>query len=344
MLDDINVLKQKDPQDALGVAAGQHIQLSFAGEVQGARYEKVKPQHIVVAGMGGSALAAGMVKNWLELDVPLEVVRRYDLPHYVNEHTLVIASSYSGNTEETISALEDAKRRGATIAILAAGGVLADAAKENDWPCVMLPAGLQPRMSVLNSLVGLVSLLESFGICEEKLEIIAAHREFIERQTDGWLPSVSTVDNIAKQLAEKLAGKTPIIYAGSLFAPIAYKWKIGFNENAKNVAYCNELSEFNHNEFIGWSSHPVEKPFGVIDLRSSFDHEQIKKRFEVSDRLLSGMRPKAEVIQLQGESVLEQMLWASVLGDFVSIYLAILNGVDPTPVALIEKLKQELAS
>ena len=124
---------------------------------------------------------------------------------------------------------------------------------------------------------------------------------------------------------------------------VAYKWKISWNENAKNVAFWNVLPEFNHNEFMGWTSHPVEKPYVVFDLRSSFDYPKITKSFEISDRLLSGKRPKANVIELQGESVIAQMLWASIFADFVSIYLAILNGVDPSKVELIEKLKQELA-
>lgn len=137
-------------------------------------------------------------------------------------------------------------------------------------------------------------------------------------------------------------GKTPVFYAGTLMAPVAYKWKISWNENAKNVAFWNELPEFNHNEFIGWSSHPVEKPFAIFDLVSRFEHPRILKRFEVSDRLLSGRRPKAHTVELKGQTPLQQMLWADILADFTSIYVAILNGVNPTPVDLVEKLKVEL--
>ena len=144
-------------------------------------------------------------------------------------------------------------------------------------------------------------------------------------------------------MALQAVGKTAVFYGGTLTSPVAYKWKISFNENAKNVAFWNELPEFNHNEFIGWTSHPVEKPFAVFDLVSNFEHPRILKRFEISDRLLSGFRPKSTVIKLVGESVIEQMLWGSILADFVSIYVAILNNVNPTPVQLIEKLKIELA-
>lgn len=108
------------------------------------------------------------------------------------------------------------------------------------------------------------------------------------------------------------------------------------------MAFWNEYPEFNHNEFIGWSSHPIEKPFAVIDLVSEFEHERIQKRFAVSDKLLSGRRPKAHIVRLQGETPLAQMLWGCILADFVSIYVAVLNGVDPTPVDLIEKFKKNL--
>ena len=134
-----------------------------------------------------------------------------------------------------------------------------------------------------------------------------------------------------------------MFYGGRLTGPVAYKWKISWNENAKNVAFWSVYPEANHNEFIGWTSHPVHKPFAIFDLKSSFEHPRILNRFDVSDKLLSGRRPKAIEVQLSGDTPLRQMLWGSILADFVSVYVAILNCVNPTPVELIEKLKQELA-
>jgi glucose/mannose-6-phosphate isomerase len=276
--------------------------------------------------------------------VPFEIVRTYTLPHYVDHQTLVIASSYSGNTEETVACLADALTRGAQVAVLAAGGQLIDQAKQCDIAYVRLPADLQPRMAVIYNLQGLAALLVHFGITDSSiLEEISRTAEWLREETKRWLSSTPTATNYAKQLALLAVGKTPIFYAGNLMAPVAYKWKISWNENAKNVAFWNELPEFNHNEFIGWTSHPIEKPFAIFDLVSDLEHPQILKRFEVSDRLLSGQRPKANTIQLAGDTILAQMLWGSILADFVSIYVAILNGVDPTPVPLIEKLKRELA-
>lgn len=344
-LDNIQVIKQKDTEDALSVAANQYRQAEFDAPVWNADHDDREITSVVVTGMGGSALAALIAKVWLKNDlaIPFEVVRGYDLPAYVNRHTLVVASSYSGNTEETLSALEQAERAGAQLGVISSGGQLIDIAGEYSIAHVGLPTGLQPRMAVIYNLRALVALLENFGIVHSKGSEIEALTEWLGRESTRWTADVPFEENYAKQLAEKAVGKTPVFYGGALTAPAAYKWKISWNENAKNVAFWNEYPEFNHNEFIGWTSHPIEKPFAVFDLCSSFEHPQIQKRFEVSDRLLSGKRPRAEVIELQGDSLLAELLWASILADFVSIYVAILNGIDPTPVALIERLKQELA-
>ncbi len=347
MLDDENVLKQRDPHDALGVAATQFEQARFAVEVAHPEHDGREIHRVIVAGMGGSALAALLVTSWLgkELTVPFEVVRDYSLPGYADYNTLVIASSYSGNTEETLAALKDAQGRSSQIAIIAAGGKLKDLADESSIANVVLPAGLQPRMALIFNLRALVALLAHFGVISyNRFAEIADQADWLGEETLKWVSGVTTDKNYAKQLALLSVGKTPVIYAGPLMAPIAYKWKISWNENAKNTAFWNEYSEFNHNEFIGWSSHPVEKPFVVFDLRSKHENPRIITRMEISDRLLSGKRPKAIDVELQGKSTIAQMLWGCILADFVSIYVAILNGVDPVPVELIEKLKKELAS
>lgn len=346
MLDDMQLYTQKDPSDAIGVAASQWEQTRYNAQILHPAHDHRELQRIVVAGMGGSALAALLAKNWLERELPLqiEVVRTYELPEYVDAQTLVICSSYSGNTEETIAAYEDASRRGAQLAIIAAGGKLLEFANERQIAAVELPNGVQPRMAMLYNLRALVRVLVHFEqIDTNYYEQIAHYGTWLHEESAAWGSGVTTDKNIAKQLALFSVGKTPVFYAGHLMAPVAYKWKISWNENAKNVAFWNELPEFNHNEFMGWASHPVEKPFAVVDLVSEFEHKRIQKRFEISDRLLSGRRPKAHIVRLQGESPLAQMLWGCVLADYVSIYVAVLNGVDPTPVNLIEKFKAEMA-
>jgi len=343
-LDNENILAQRDPGGALRVAAEQFTQASFDAAVLNNENDGREITSVVVTGMGGSALAALLAKVWLKNDItiPFEVIRGYDLPSYVSDHTLVIASSYSGNTEETVSALGQASNKGAQIGVIASGGKLVEIAEGSDIAHVTLPSGLQPRMAVIYNLRALLALLENFAIVQGKSDEIEDLTQWLGQQSTAWAPNVPSEHNYAKQLAQMAVGKTPVFYGGALTSPVAYKWKISWNENAKNVSFWNEYPEFNHNEFMGWASHPIEKPFAVFDLVSSFEHPQILRRFEISDRLLSGKRPKSTVVNLVGDSLIAQLLWGSILADYVSIYVAVLNGVDPTPVDLIEKLKKEL--
>lgn len=346
MLDDINLLSQRDPQNALEVAANEWRQVAEPAFVTGGEQNNANIQKIVIAGMGGSALAALLVKSWLQgkLSVPCEIIRDYDVPNYVDDSTLVIASSYSGNTEETIECFNKAHEKSAVLSVIAAGGQLVEVAEKLNAKRVVIPSGLQPRMAVLSNLRALVALLEDFGIVEQGVvKEVEDSSNWLQAETSKWLPTVSTESNYAKQLALLAVGKTPVFYGGRLTGPVAYKWKISWNENAKNVAFWSVYPEANHNEFIGWTSHPIQKPFVIFDLKSSFEHPRILKRFDISDKLLSGRRPKATEVQLSGDTPLRQILWGSILADFVSIYVAILNGVNPTPVELIEKLKHELA-
>lgn len=346
MLDDNNVLKQRDPSGALDVAKRQYEQAVFSPEVLSPEHDKRTLENVVITGMGGSTLAALLLKALQkgQATVPIEVVRGYSLPAYVSEHTLVIASSYSGNTEETISALDGATQAGAQVAIITSGGKLAEFARTHDICHILLPTGFQPRMTTIYGLVALFTVFDHFSLGgKDSIQEIKEASEFLRAASAGWSKEVTIDKNYAKQLALQAVGKTPVFYGGELTAPLAYKWKISWNENAKNIAFWNEYPEFNHNEFMGWTSHPIEKPFVIFDLISQAEHPQIVKRFAVSDKLLSGRRPKANSINIEGQTPVVQLLWGCILADFTSIYVAILNGVDPTPVDLIEKLKAELA-
>lgn len=339
MLDDLKYIHERDAQDALGIAEKQWQQLGHTFDIP----QLAGPfDNVVFAGLGGSALAAQLGGSWPSYPVPFEISRNYDIPAYVSDKTLFFASSYSGNTEETLSALRLAEEKRAQIVIIASGGKLAERAKEKGYPLALLPDGYQPRHAALFGLKALVTILDQAGLSDGKAAELAELADFVKAATESWRPDVPTKDNQAKQLALELMGKSPVIYAGPLLFPAAYKWKISFNENAKNVAWCNQYPEFNHNEFIGWTSHPTDKPYGVVDLRSSFEHERVQKRFEVSERLLSGKRPSALVVDAQGDTLLQHLLWSVALGDFVSLYVALLNGLNPTPVDLIEKFKKVL--
>lgn len=343
MLDDLKMIHERDAQDALGIAEKEGGQLTIEFELKGhADFGGI--QNIVYGGMGGSALAALLLHTWPPISLPFEVVRDYDVPAYVGTNTLFIAASYSGNTEETLSALEQAEARGAQVAVIAGGGKLQEIAEAKGYLFAQLPRVEQPRFAVFANFRALLQVLETAGVLHNdfrpQLEKTAA---FLGESVQAWKPEVPTGKNPAKQIALDVIGKSVVIYGGPKMWPAAYKWKISFNENAKHVAWWNQYSEFNHNEFIGWTKQPVDKPYAVIDLRSPLENERIQKRFILSERLLSGMRPSPIVVTTTGETILDQLLWVVMLGDFVSLYVALLNGLNPTPVDLVEKLKVELA-
>lgn len=341
MLDDLKYIHQRDAQDALGVAEKQWQQLARSYDVS--FQPKTEISNVVFAGMGGSRWPAFYLLTWPGVSVPLTICGDYKIPQHVDEHTLFIASSYSGNTEEIISSIHEAESRGAQIVVMASGGKLQQLAQEKNLPLYSLPSGTQPRMSSFYFIAALLELLAPLGIINKKaLEERVTISEWLKNQTHSWGPEVPVSQNAAKQLALELMGKTVIIYSGPLMAPAARKWKICINESAKNLAWWNEYPEFNHNEFIGWSGQPTDKPFGVVEIRSNLEHKRVQQRFVVSERLLSGKRPMPEIVVPVGDNVAQQLFWTSVFGDFVSIYLAILNGVNPTPVDLVEKLKEEL--
>jgi glucose/mannose-6-phosphate isomerase len=343
MLDDLKYIHEKDREDAIGVAQRQCSQLTKGFDVSHLQPRNIL--NVVYAGVGGSALPALLAKSWPTLAVPLEIVRDYEIPFYVGEQTLFIAASYSGNTEETISALSQAEAKGAQIVVIDSGGKLEQLAVEKDHPYLKIPKAEQPRYAVFSMFRATVDILSAVGLVRVddvpgQFESVAAH---VTEASKAWRPEVPTKDNPAKQLAQELMGRSVVIYASANLFAAAYKWKISCNENAKQVAWCNQLPEFNHNEFIGWSEQPRDKPYAVVDLRSNLDHPRIQKRFELSERLLSGMRPAPNIVDVQGNNHLEQLIWAVTFGDFVTLYLALLNGLDPAPVDLVEKLKAEMS-
>ncbi len=338
MLDDLKYIHERDPQDALGVAEKQSSQLKQSYD--GTFAPKTEIRNVVLAGMGGSALPGMFIQTWPGLTAPFEIVRNYTIPKYVDEHTLFISSSYSGTTEESLAALDEAESKNAQIVVVAAGGTLAERANSSGYPLFNIPGGIQPRMSSFAFLAAFASIFSQAGLTGSDVsEELHKTGDWLATQISDWLPDKASRQNKAKQIAQELMGKTVIIYSGPVLSPAANKWKICINENAKNLAWWNQYPEFNHNEFIGWSSHPTDKPFAVVEIRSKLEHPRVQKRFEISEKLISGKRPSPIVVTPEGSTPLEQLVWSIALGDFVSIYLALLNGVNPTPVDLVEKFK-----
>lgn len=342
MLDDLKYIHDKDQSDALGIAGKQGDQLRQTFSLENAKFGEVRT--IVHAGMGGSALPALFVRTWPKLQVPYEVVRTYDIPAYVNEHTLFVADSYSGNTEETVSALEQAIAKKAQVVVIAKGGKLQEIAAAHNLPFLHLPDVAQPRYAVLVNFKAMLTVFMAAGVVKSEIiePVLEKAAKMLDTVVPAWSPTVPTKDNPAKQLAQELIGKSVVVYGGHNMYPAAYKWKISFNENAKQVAWAGEYPEFNHNEFIGWSEQPVDKPYAVIDLRSNLEHERTQKRFAVTQRLLSGKRPDPFVVEAQGDDVFEHLVWAVAFGDFVTLYVALLNGLNPAPVDLVERFKKAL--
>lgn len=346
MLDDQKLLKQRDSADDLGFALATASDTVWQPQLVRTDHDGREIKHVVVAGMGGSTLAADVLKDILKssFHLPIEVVKGYDLPGFVNSDSLVIVSSQSGNTEETLACYDQAKQRGSQVAVLSTGGELLRRAEADDVLSALIPTGGQPRMAMIKHLRSLLAILEHFDLIDDSLNTqIASSHQLLTEAAKTWRKDSPVHANYAKQLALMAVGKTPVIFGGEYSGSLAYKWKISFNENAKNTAFCNQYPEYNHNEFIGWSSHPIEKPFAIFDLVSDLERPRIRERMELSDRLLSGRRPKSHPIYLQGDTLVAQILWGCILADATAIYVAVLNNVAPSAVDLIERFKRDLS-
>lgn len=305
--------------------------------------------NIVLIGMGGSAIGGDLVRSYLssKLEIPFQVCRHYQLPEYVDDETLVIASSYSGNTEETLSALDDALNRKSMLTAISTGGMLNDVATLNEIPIAILPGGMQPRAALGYSIVLLLVFLERIGLVSGVTDEIKKVAQRLKTYRDNYIEDSDVEKNMAKKLARRFQGKIPIIYSGpTLTDAVAMRWKGQFCENSKVLAFSNQFSEFNHNELVGWSEsvRPLAEHLIAIVLRDPDDHPQIKARMDFVKGVIENLDVEVVEIYSRGDFPLERMFSLIQLGDFVSYYLATVNGVDPTPVTVIEKLKESLSS
>lgn len=305
-------------------------------------------KNIVLIGMGGSAIGGDLARSLLssKLEVPFHVCRHYKLPEFVDDETLVIASSYSGNTEETLSALDDALDRQSMLAAITTGGMMADVCKLNGIPLATLPGGMQPRAALGFSFVPLLLLLEKVKLVSGISPEIAGAIEKLKGYRQDYIEDAPVKNNPAKKMAEQLQGKIVVIYSGpTLTDAVAVRWKGQICENAKTLAFANQFAEFNHNELVGWSDlmHNFSDNLAVVILRDKDDHPQIKKRMDIVRPLIEDTGTQVVEVESKGTSELERMFSLIQFGDFVSYYLAVLNKQDPTPVITIEMLKAALA-
>ncbi len=301
-------------------------------------------RNIVISGMGGSAIG-GDVANMLigcELQVPLKVVRGYELPNWVGANTLVVASSYSGNTEETLTAYADAKAKGAQICGITTGGKIGQLLETDSFDKVSIVGGLQPRAALAYSFVTLLFLLNKIGLIgtgfKQELRAVV---ELLKMKRASYSVSSS---NPTLELARKIAPRLPIIYGETeTTTVVARRWCGQLSENSKMLAHFNELPEFNHNEIVGWQNNPeLLKQFAVIWLKDDSDHPRVQLRQGITVELIEKYCPQ-EVIAVEGHSRFVRLLHMIHYGDWVSYWCALEHATDPTPVEKIMKLKDRLA-
>jgi len=300
--------------------------------------------NICLAGMGGSAIGGYIARACFSdiITIPFAVNRFYSFPKYVNENSLVIACSYSGDTEETLSAYDDARAKGARIVCVTAGGILAERARRDGYSAIVLPGGYPPRSALGYLTVALLYILFFARLIADPetdmRETIAVLRKLAEEYHPG------VVSNRAKEIAYLLHGKIPLIYtsAGN-FEPVALRWKCQLEENSEMLGFSNVFPELNHNEIMGWGPlAEVNRVFQPVYLRDPQMHPAVLKRMQVTKTILE--RHSDEVIEVAstGSSLLARMFSLIFLGDMVSLYLAILNRVDPTAIANIDFIKKSL--
>ena len=340
-IDDPERIRAADPEDMLGRIRELGRQIREAWERTGAANlprELGAVKDVTVLGMGGSAIGGDLAAALLlgELAVPMSVHRDYGCPRYVGRESLVIASSYSGNTEETLSGFAEARSRGAKIVALTTGGKLAEEARAAGIPLVTFSYKARPRATLGWSLGLVLGTLSRIGLAGDLGPDLATALAELDRYA-------ATAD-LGKDLARRLFGRIVGVYGAGVFGVLARRWKGQWNENAKNWAFFDVMPELNHNAVVGFP-HPdiARETIAVVILRSSRDLPQIAKRFDVTTELLGRVHVPVEQVRFAGANALSEALQAVYLGDHVSFYLALLNGADPSPNESIDYLKAQLA-
>ncbi len=299
---------------------------------------------LVVAGMGGSAIGGALARAVLgdRASRPIVLARGYALPAWTTPETTVLCASYSGSTEETLAVFEAAGHLGAPRVVATTGGKLAEAARADGVPVIPLPGGFQPRAAVAYALVVALEVAAICGAGERlhaEIDVAAAHAEQL---VDQWGPDGAS-DSLPKVLARGLHGSVAQISGAGLTVPVAYRWKTQINENAKAPAFSSEIPELDHNEVCGWEGSGDLGPFTSVFLDDSDLHPRIRQRIELTRGLIASHGVSTYRVDGVGETRAERLVSLVLLGDIVSLYLAVLRGVDPSSVEAISRLKSALA-
>ena len=304
-----------------------------------------KPQAIVIAGMGGSAISGELLKDWVrnKITVPIEVSREYSLPAYANKNTLVLVTSYSGETEESLSAFLDATKRKCMTVCISSGGTLQEFAGKLGVPHLCVPAGMAPRATLPYLFMPLPILLEKIGLVSDVAPEISQTINTLKRVSAVNSPEKPLKNNFSKSLASNICGTVPVVYGFGFYRAVAQRLKTQFNENSKVPAKWEVFPELNHNEIVGWEQHgKLTKSFSAILIRDKAEPAEVRSRIEITKALMQPAVSKTLEVWAQGEGALAKMLSTICIGDFTSVYLAILRKIDPTPVKSIALLKEQM--
>lgn len=301
---------------------------------------------VVILGIGGSAIGGEIASRLVmeESQIPVWVHRDYGLPVIPDDKTLVIASSYSGNTEETLSGFIQSLETPAKKIVVTTGGRLKQLAEENNIPGFIIDYKAPPRMAFPHSFISLVGILQKQGLLEDKTADIEEMLVILKRLRDDYIETAPFASNRAKQLAARLRGHIVVVYGGGTISAVARRWKAQFNENGKSWAFFELFPELNHNAVVGYR-FPLEmkdKIFVVL-LRSALLHPRILQHYEASIELMAREEIKHESIDAVGKSALAQMMSLVLLGDYLTCYLAVLNGTDPASLDAVDFVKSYLA-
>ncbi len=307
-----------------------------------------KVDNIIISGMGGSAISGDIVQTFLRdrFDITIHVNRDYDLPRWAHKNTLVFSQSYSGNTEETLSAFKHACQKKCQIIGISSGGKLQEHCEKRAVPHIKIPSGYQPRAATAYLLFSSLLSLKKIGILHNTIdteleEVIHATKEISKTNNK----SVAEKNNLAKQIASTITNTMPHIYGWGIYAPIAKRWCTQFNENSKVIARYGIVPECNHNDIVGWSHNPeISKQCTCIVFRDEkLESLYMTKRLNFMREFFDDAAANIIEVPLRGKKTFEKMIAAMYIGDFVSCYLAIARGIDPTPVDIIVELKRALA-
>ena len=304
-------------------------------------------KNIVVLGMGGSAIGGDLLSDYLadELSIPIVVIRGYDIPKFVDENSLVFTVSYSGNTEETISTLKKCLEAKARIIALTSGGKLAVLSQENNFPVIKVPAGIQPRAAISYLFFPILKALERLGLIKEKSSEIDETISILQDLSREYCAKSPSENNLAKKVALSLYLHLPLIYGSEgLLEAVAMRWKTQINENSKWPCFWNVFPELDHNEIVGYEiENNINRQVKIIYLQDKEGLLRVEQRQKITRKIIQGKVAEFMVCPTKGKGKMSRMFSLIFLGDLASYYLAILNQVDPSPVACIEDLKKELA-